>query len=170
MQPCFYLTVWFQRSYCDALLVVTIIWHDFRFMVKSASGECQESDLRLTNGVLSLCGDGNWLGDSWLGAVTSKVGTTTQEKFKVLPFRVKIQGLALIACVWKCSCWRHCFVSKDFSLGWKLKIYDRAMMMLALFSSWRRYFWRSWNSGAVLVVLVLLLQEIDHCSRTFSFL
>jgi hypothetical protein len=32
------------------------------------------------------------------------VGATAQEKFRVLSFRVKIQGLALIGCAWKCSC------------------------------------------------------------------
>jgi hypothetical protein len=32
------------------------------------------------------------------------VGVTAQEKFRVLSFRVKIQGLALIGCAWQCSC------------------------------------------------------------------
>jgi hypothetical protein len=33
------------------------------------------------------------------------VGATAQEKFRVLSFRVKIQGLALIGCcAWQCSC------------------------------------------------------------------
>jgi hypothetical protein len=27
----FYLTVWFQREHCEALLAVTIMWHDFSF-------------------------------------------------------------------------------------------------------------------------------------------
>jgi hypothetical protein len=31
------------------------------------------------------------------------VGATAQKKFGVLSFRVKIQGLALIGCVWQCS-------------------------------------------------------------------
>jgi hypothetical protein len=30
-------------------------------------------------------------------------------------------------------------------------------------------FWRSWTFGAELVVLVLMLQGIYHCSGTFSF-
>ena len=30
-----------------------------------------------------------------------KVGATTQVKFRVLPFRVKTQGLALTGCVWQ---------------------------------------------------------------------
>jgi hypothetical protein len=34
---CFYLTVWFQREHCEALLVVTIMRHDSRSMVKSLS-------------------------------------------------------------------------------------------------------------------------------------
>jgi hypothetical protein len=32
----------------------------------------------------------NWLGDSWLGAVASKVRTTAQEKFKVLSYKMKV--------------------------------------------------------------------------------
>jgi hypothetical protein len=32
-----------------------------------------------------------------------------------------------------------------------------------------RRFWRSWTSGPFLVVLVMLLQEIDHFSGTFLF-
>jgi hypothetical protein len=30
-------------------------------------------------------------------------------------------------------------------------------------------FWRSWTIGAILVVLVLMLQGIYHCSGAFSF-
>jgi hypothetical protein len=30
-----------------------------------------------------------------------KVGAAAQVKFKVLPFRVKIQGMALIDCAWQ---------------------------------------------------------------------
>jgi hypothetical protein len=29
--PCFYLTVWFQREHCEALLAVTIMQRDFSF-------------------------------------------------------------------------------------------------------------------------------------------
>jgi hypothetical protein len=44
----------------------------------------------------------NWLGDSGLGAAASEVrGDNTQGKFKVLPCRVKIQGLALVGCAWQ---------------------------------------------------------------------
>jgi hypothetical protein len=31
-------------------------------------------------------------------------GATAQEKFRVLSFTVKIQGVALIGCVWQYSC------------------------------------------------------------------
>jgi hypothetical protein len=41
----FYLTVWFQRKRCEALLVVTIMWHDLRSMVKSTGGECHGSGI-----------------------------------------------------------------------------------------------------------------------------
>jgi hypothetical protein len=45
------------------------------------------------------------------------VGANAQEKFRVLSFRVKIQGLALIGCACQCFCWRHCFESEDFLQG-----------------------------------------------------
>ena len=41
----------------------------------------------------------NWLRDRCLWSSGMRVGATAQEKFKILPFRVKIQGLALIGCV-----------------------------------------------------------------------
>jgi hypothetical protein len=66
----------------------------------------------------------NLLCDSWL------IAATVLEKFKVRPCRVKIQGLALIGCAWQYPCWRHCFVSVNFSLWWKPKIYDQAMTVL----------------------------------------
>jgi hypothetical protein len=57
----------------------------FRSVVKSASGECHGSqDIRTRNGVSSLRGDRHCLGDSWLGAATSKMGAATHEKFKVM--------------------------------------------------------------------------------------
>jgi hypothetical protein len=112
----------------------------------------------------------NLLHDSWLIAATWLVGATVQEKFKVRPYRVKTQCLALIGCVWQLPCWRHCFVSVDFSPGWKPKIYDRATTVLVHCSFLRGVaFWRCWTFGAVLVVLVLLLQGIYHCSEAFSF-
>jgi hypothetical protein len=37
---------------------------------------------------------------------------------------------ALIGCVWQLPYLRHCFMSADFSPGWKPKIYDRATMLL----------------------------------------
>jgi hypothetical protein len=38
-----------------------------------------------------------------------------------------------------------------------------------LYLSWRRRFWRSWTSGADLMVLVLLLQGMNHSSGIFLF-
>jgi hypothetical protein len=55
---CFYLTVWFERERCEAMLIITIIWHVFLSMVKSVSGECHGGrDLWTHNGGSSLCGE-----------------------------------------------------------------------------------------------------------------
>jgi hypothetical protein len=78
------------------------------------------------------------------------VGLTAQEKFKVLPFRVKIKV-------------------QTFS---GMKTYDLLSGddgACALLPSWRRRYWRSWISSAVLLMFVLLLREIDNCNRIFSF-
>jgi hypothetical protein len=40
----------------------------------------------------------------------------------------------------------------------------------ALLPSWRHRYWKSSNSSAVLVVFVLLLEGIDHCSDIFFLL
>jgi hypothetical protein len=64
----------------------------------------------------------NWLGDSWLGAAASKVGATAHEKFKVLPFGVKIQRLTLIGCAWQWPCWKHCFCEWGLSPRWNLRL------------------------------------------------
>jgi hypothetical protein len=63
----------------------------------------------------------NWLGDSWLEAAAPNMGATIQEKFKFLLFRMKIQGLALVGCVWQWPCSRHFFVSEDFLQGESLR-------------------------------------------------
>jgi hypothetical protein len=92
-----------------------------RSVVKSVSGEGHVGwDLRTSsNGGSDFCGEVE-LAWSWLWAATSEVGGDgTQEKFKVLPCRVKIQGLALIGCACQWSCWRHCFCERGLSLGWK---------------------------------------------------
>jgi hypothetical protein len=39
----------------------------------------------------------------------------------------------------------------------------------ALFPSWRHRYWRSWTSDVVLVVVVLLIQGINHYSATLFF-
>jgi hypothetical protein len=41
--PWFFLTVWFQRERCEALLDVAIIGHAFSLMVRSAGGEYHRS-------------------------------------------------------------------------------------------------------------------------------
>jgi hypothetical protein len=44
---------------------------------------------------------------AWIFVISDNVlyvGAIAQEKFGVLSFRVKIQGLALIGCVWQYSC------------------------------------------------------------------
>jgi hypothetical protein len=70
---CFYLTVWFQRERCEALLAVTIMRHGSRSMVKSASGECHGSqDLRTGNGGSSL----------WRGGIGLVIRDTEQRHQK----------------------------------------------------------------------------------------
>jgi hypothetical protein len=57
VHPCFYLTIWFQRERCEALLAVTIMRRDSRSMVKKSSGECHGCRvLKNCIGGLSLCG------------------------------------------------------------------------------------------------------------------
>ena len=68
------------------------------------------------------------------------MGATTYVKSKVLPFRVKIQGLTLIGCAWQWSCWRHCFESENYLQGENPRS-GLNWLCLAL-SSWRCCFWR----------------------------
>ena len=74
----------------------------FSFHGEVKGKECHGSrDLRTSNGGSKLCGDDEL---SWcFGTCSSgmEVGVTTQEKFNVLPFRVKIQGMALIDSAWR---------------------------------------------------------------------
>jgi hypothetical protein len=65
-----------------------------------------------------------------------QVGATTHEEFRVLPCRVKIQGLALIGCAWQWPCWRYYFVSEDFLQGKNLW-----SMIGRLVLSWWFFFW-----------------------------
>jgi hypothetical protein len=65
----------------------------------------------------SLCNDEElaW----WFVTCSSGIGKWGQQhkrSSKVLPCRVKVQGLALIGCAWQ-PCWRHCFASEDFLQG-----------------------------------------------------
>jgi hypothetical protein len=94
--------------------------HAFSFHV--ASEEYHGSrDLRTINVGLSLCGDEElaWWLVTWSSSM--QVRATTHEKFKVLHFKVKIQGLALIGCALQFPCLRHCFVSEDFLQGENLR-------------------------------------------------
>jgi hypothetical protein len=141
-------------------------------MEKSASGECHGCRV-LENciGGLSLCGKEELA--SWFLTCSSDMvsgGFSTWEVQGPNFQGENTQGLALIGCAWQLSCWRRCFVSTDFSPGWKSKIYDPAMMVFVhgcLLGGVA--FWRSWTFGAILVVLVLMLQGIYHCSGAFSF-
>ena len=54
----------------------------------------------LANGDWRLCGDEELASSCRRRSNGMLVGATSQVKFKVLPFRVKIQGLALIGCAW----------------------------------------------------------------------
>jgi hypothetical protein len=54
----FFLTVWFQRERCEALLALTIMGHAFSPMVKSSGGErCASRDVGTSNDDLTFCGD-----------------------------------------------------------------------------------------------------------------
>ena len=90
------------------------IWSCPRFSVKEAAvrsflsvaimdevrrGECHESqDWRTRNGDLSLGGDEELAWSFGTRRSGLEVGASTQVKLIVLPFRVKIQVLALIGC------------------------------------------------------------------------
>jgi hypothetical protein len=127
--PCFIWPFGFRGSaskFCQLL----IPWN--MFSLHGASGECHgRRDLRSSNHGLCLRGDEELARCFVTWSSSMQVGATAQERFKGLSFRVKIQGLALIGCAWQWSCWRHCFESEVLSSGWKPKIYDRAMAVLA---------------------------------------
>jgi hypothetical protein len=85
-------------------------------------GECHESrDQWTSNGGSSLCDDEEFAWCFRIRSSSMQVGATTQEKLTVLPFRVKIQGLALIGCAWQWPCYRNCFESGDFLQGENLR-------------------------------------------------
>jgi hypothetical protein len=97
LKLCWLLISWSMFSFHDA----DEEWHGSR-------------DLRSSNGSSSLDGREElaWWFVTWNNGM--QVGETSQEKFKVLPCRVKIQGLVLIGCAWQWPCWWHCFVTEDF--------------------------------------------------------
>jgi hypothetical protein len=56
--------------------------------------------MRTNIGGSRLCVDGELYWHFGIHSSDMRVGTSPQEKFNILPFRVKIQGLALTGCVW----------------------------------------------------------------------
>jgi hypothetical protein len=101
--PYFFLTVWVQRERFEALRAVNTMEHAFSF--HGASGECHcRQDLWASNGGFYLCGDEELARCSMTSSSGMQVGATAQEKSKVLSFRMKIQGLALIGCAWQWPC------------------------------------------------------------------
>jgi hypothetical protein len=91
-----------KRERFKGLLVVNIMEH---FSFHGAGGECHGCrDMRTSKGGLGLGGDAEltWRFVNWSSDM--QVGATANEKFIVLSFRVKIQGLFLIVCDWQCSC------------------------------------------------------------------
>jgi hypothetical protein len=73
---------------------------------------------------------------------------------------------------WLCSAmtsWRHCFESVDYLQGENLYFWSGDGRACALFSSWRRHFWRFWSLGVVLVVIVSLLLGLEYRSGFYFF-
>ena len=67
-------------------------------MKSEAENVMKACERRSSNGDLSLCGDEELAWSFRIRSSGMEVGTTTQVKLKVLPFKVKIQGLVLIDC------------------------------------------------------------------------
>jgi hypothetical protein len=154
--PCFYLSVCFRG----------IAAHGDCWIIKSASGECHGCQVMGTsNGCSSLYGDENLLRDLWPVAAAPKVGATGEVQSRTLQRENLMFGLNWLC--WQWPCWRYCFVSADFYPGWKPKIYNRATTTLVY--CFLLGFWRSWISNVVLVVVVLLY-GINHCSRILLLL
>ena len=94
--PCFTLAVWFQRERFEALLAVNIMGHvlvPWCWRRRSCQSRSEAS-----NGGSNLSRDEElaWCFMTWSSGMY--VGATTYVKSEVLPFRMKIQGLALIGC------------------------------------------------------------------------
>ena len=94
-------TVWFWRErQRNSFSVLTS--SDYGSMMKVGRREFHEgrrgglakggSSLRAVEGLA-------WCSRLYISGM--KVGATTQVKFRVLPFRVKTQGLALTGCAWQ---------------------------------------------------------------------
>jgi hypothetical protein len=87
-------------------------------------------DWRTNYGGLSLCTIERLLDFSGFRCSSIKVGMAAQVKFRVLPFRVKIQNLSLIGCASQWPCWRHCFASGDYLQSENLKYVMRRQLCL----------------------------------------
>jgi hypothetical protein len=75
---------------------------DMSFHGEVRGGEYHESqDQWISKGGLSLSGDEEFAWWFMIHSSSMQVGAATWEKFKVLPFRMKIQGLTLISCAWQ---------------------------------------------------------------------
>jgi hypothetical protein len=135
-----------------------------RSMVKSAVGECHGSrDLRTSNGASSLCGDDIL---AWWFVIWSR--GIVREGDKTWEVSLIFRGENLRSCFnWLClskALLNALFCDEDLLL-----IGRQLRLCIISFPSWRRRFWRSWTSGAIMVVLVLLFKGLDHCSGAFIF-
>lgn len=137
-----------------------------RSMVKLVGGECPRSqDLRIINDDLSLCGDEElaWWYVTWSNDIVN--GGDNTEEVQSLTFQSENSRSGLN---WLCLAMALLKTLFCERVLWNLRsmIGRQQRTACALFPSWMCRFWRNWTSGAVLVVLVLLLQEIDHYSGT----
>jgi hypothetical protein len=83
----------------------------------------------------------------WVSHQQYASGGGNKVNFRVLPFRIKIQGLALIGCAWRCPYWRHCFESGDYLHGENPRF---------LIGRWRRL-------CTVSFLGALLLESVEFC-------
>jgi hypothetical protein len=156
------------RGSASKLSLLLISWGTFLF--HGAGKECHGSqDLGTNSGGSSLGSDEElaWWFMTWSSGML--VGATAQEKCVVLSFWVKIEGLASICCACQCPYWRLCFESEDFLQGENLWSMIGRWRWSCPVSFLEALLLEKLDLSDVLVVLVLLLQGIDHSSRIFSF-
>jgi hypothetical protein len=128
-------------------------------MVKSASGECHESrDLWTSHGGSSLCVfvELAWWFVIWSNSIVSE-GNNTGE-VRSLNFQGENPRSGLNYLCMEMTLLKALFLlARTFSRVKTSDLWPSDDGACVLFFSWRRRFWRSWTSGVVLVVLVLLL-------------